>query len=167
MITRHALRVIAVAGTCFGSVAACAPAGSHTPAPTAPAAINPGLPISCLPLTGEAGIGAGEVAGHNPYRGGRYTGLNTGGADFIGRFDLGCRDAWNSGGTGHFRAFGDNLVFQTSDGFANDITYSNSPTNPVSNSIANAGSLGLSFGQQGTSESGIDFHSIPYKGSRQ
>ena len=164
MITRHALRAIAVAGTCFGSVAACAPAGSPAPAP---AAINPSFSISCLPLSGEAGIGAGGVAGHNPYWGGRYTGLNTAGANFIGQFDLGCRDPSGSGGTKYFQAFGDNLVFQTGDGFADNVTYRNSRTNPVTNSIANAGSLGLNFGQQGASESGIDFRSIPYEGSRQ
>ena len=163
MITRHALGAIAVATTCLWPFAAFAQAGPPAAAPAAPAASNPGFPISCLPLTGEAGIGAGGVAGHNPYWGGRYTGLNPAGADFIGQFDLGCRDPWDSGGTGYFRVFGDNLVFQTGDGFANNVTYSNSPTNRVTNSIANAG---LNFGQQGTWGSAIDFHPNPYKGSR-
>lgn len=213
MITRHALGAIAVAGACFGSLAAFAqsaePAATPYPpylvpgggasavspyplapnwvlpplsppppppaaalaapptaAPAAPPVATPGPLVSYLPLiTGEVEVGAGGVAGHNAYWGGRYTGLNTTGVDLVGQFDLGYRDAWDSGGTKYFQAFGNNLVFQTGDAFANNVTYSNSPTNRVTNSIANAGSLGLNFGQQGTWESAIGFRSIPYTGN--
>lgn len=202
MITRHALGAIAVAGTCFGSVAAFAetaePAATPYPpylvpgggastvpppalaptwalpplpappaaAPAAPPAAVPGPLVSYLPLiTGEVELGAGGVAGHNAYWGGRYSGLNTTGVDLVAQFDLGYSDAWDSGGTNYFQAFGDNLVFQTGNGFANNVTYSNSPTNRVTNRVANAGSLGLNVGQQGTWASGIDFRSIPYTGN--
>jgi hypothetical protein len=194
MISRHALAAITVASPCLWLVAAFAqaappaaapavmPAAAETAAPGAASAeppsaaqaappgagpaVDSGSLVSYLPLlTGEVEFGAGGVAGHNAYWAGRYNGLNTTGFDLYGRFDLGYRDAWDSGGADYFRAVGDNLVFQTGDGFANNITYSNSPANRVTNSIANAGSLGLNFGQQGTWEGRIDFRSIPYTGN--
>ncbi|MBV8132573.1 MAG: MtrB/PioB family outer membrane beta-barrel protein, partial [Alphaproteobacteria bacterium] len=143
---------------------ATAPVAAPAAAPAAPPGEEP--LVSYLPLiTGEVEIGAGSVSGHNAYWGGRYTGLNTTGFDLLGQFNLGYRDAWDSGGTKYFQAFGNNLVFQTGDGFANNVTYSNSPTNRVTNSIANAGSLGLNFGEQGAWESALGFRSIPYTGN--
>ena len=213
MITRQALGALALAGTCFWSVAvfaqsaepaatpflvpggaaagppaalapiwalpplpppppppaaaaaAAAPAAAPAVAPTTPPALIPGSLGIYLPTTGEVEIGAGGVAGHNPYWGGRYTGLNTSGADLVGQFDLGYRDPWDSGGTRYYQLFGDNLVFQTGNRFANGVNYNNAFTNKTTNAIANAGSVGVNFGQQGTWESGVDFRSIPYTGN--
>src|SRR5271167_3666510 len=125
-------------------------------APATPPAVNPEPLLSYLPPpTGEVEFGAGGVAGHNPYYAGRYTGLNTGGADLVAQFDLGYRYPGDSGGSGYYEVFGNNLVFQTGNSFDNHVT----------NSLANAGSLGLNFGEQGTWESQIGFRSIPYTGN--
>ncbi|MBV8457690.1 MAG: hypothetical protein JO122_13865, partial [Acetobacteraceae bacterium] len=156
------------AGTAAVPAAAAGAVMAQAAPPAAPAsapAVNLGSLESSLPLTGEIGIGAGGVAGHNPYQGGRYNGLNTGGADFIGQFDLGFRDPWDSGGTKYFEGYGDNLVFQTGNNFSADIRQRSSFGNDTANAIANAGALGLHFGEQGTWETGIDFRSITYTGN--
>src|SRR5271165_5246117 len=150
------------------ALAAPPPVAPTTPppvAPTTPPALIPGSLGAYLPTTGEVEIGAGGVAGHNPYYAGQYTGLNTSGANLVGQFDLGYRDAWDSGGTRYYQLFGDNLVFQTGNNFANNVNYNNAFTNKATNAIANAGSVGVNFGQQGIWESGIDFRSIPYTGN--
>ena len=92
MITRNALRAVALASSCLAPLAAFAqapaPAGSQAPA----------IAIGGTPFSGEVGFGVMGVMGQNADQAGRYNGLNTTGVDVLGNFDLIGRDPWNSGG---------------------------------------------------------------------
>ena len=93
MITRNALRAVALASSCLAPLAAFAqapaPAGSQAPV----------IAIGGTPFSGEVGFGVMGVMGQNADQAGRYNGLNTTGVDVLGNFDLIGRDPWNSGGT--------------------------------------------------------------------
>ena len=99
MITRNALRAIALATTCLAPVAALAQASA--PAADAPAA-GPAIAIGGTPVTGDIQIGVWRVMGNNPDQSGRYNGLNTTGFDIFGQFDLSARAPWDSGGTRYY-----------------------------------------------------------------
>jgi hypothetical protein len=89
MITRNALRCVALATTCLAPLAARA----AEPAP-APSAVVPTPQLfPNFPAThGEIEVDLGGVMGNNANQAGRYTGLNsTGPIGGISEFDLNAR----------------------------------------------------------------------------
>ncbi|HEY1932645.1 MAG TPA: MtrB/PioB family outer membrane beta-barrel protein [Acetobacteraceae bacterium] len=162
MITRNALRVIALASSCLAPLVAHA-ADSTTP--SAPAPADAPMAVGGLPISGEFGFGIMGVMGTNPDQAGRYSGFNTNGVDILGHLDLQGRNAWNSGDTRYFDFNIDNFTIQTGttlgSGLGNDSHWSDSITNAFSNN----GSLGLRFGNQGTWEAGFFANSITYTGN--
>jgi len=161
MITRNALRAIALASSCLAPLAALAQA----PAPAADAQASP-LAIGGMPITGEVGFGVMGVMGQNANQAGRYTGFNTTGVDLLGNFDLTGRDPWYSGGTRYFELNGENLVLQPgSSHFGSGIGSDNNWSSSVTNNFSNNGSLGFKAGQQGTWGVGVYGDSITYTGN--
>jgi hypothetical protein len=159
MITRNALRAIALATTCLAPMAAFAqaPAPAEAPAP---------LTIGGMPYSGEIEFGLMGVMGQNADQAGRYNGFNSTGLDLVGGFDVMGRDAWNSGGTRYFEFNGSNLVLQTgSSHFGTGIAGDNNWSSGVTNNFSNEGSVGFRAGQQGTWSFGANFDSITYTGN--
>ncbi len=146
MITRNALRAIALATTCLAPMAAFAQA----PAPAAGAHLPP-LTIGGMPYSGEIGFGVQGVMGRTPTRPAAITASTPPASTCVGGFDLMGRDAWNSGGTRYFEFNGSNLVFQTGNShFGTGIAGDNNWSSGVTNNFSNEGSVGFRAGQQGT-----------------
>ena len=151
MITRNALRAIALATTCFAPLAAFAQA----PAPAA----------AGTPFTGDIMIGIMGITGNNPDQAGRYNGLNTGGIDAVGEFDLRARSPWDSGNTRYYELYGNNLVFQTGNRLGSGIGNDSAWASNTSNSLINSGSVGFKVGDQGTWETAFSYDAITYTGN--
>jgi len=169
MITRKALRAIALATTCLAPLAAYA-ADDFDVAPAAePAAATASqapLTIGGMPFTGEIQIGVGGVMGSHPDQAGRYNGLNTGGVDVsLGEFNVNGRSPWDSGGMRYYTLTGSNLIFQTSDRYGVGITNSNSFGAHTNNALANDGEIGFRAGDQGTWGFGAYYDAITYTGN--
>ena len=162
MITRNALRAIALATTCLVPLAAMA--ADPTASGSAPA--NPsGSALGGIPFTGEAEIGVMGLAGTNADQYGRYNGLNTTGLDFVGKFDLGYRAPWDSGGTRYYEINGDNLVIQTGNRLGSGAGNGNGWASSTNNSLTNNGSLGFKAGDQGIWGIGAYYDAITYTGN--
>lgn len=159
MITRNALRAIALATSCLAPLAAFAQA----PASTADQA--PAITVSGMPVSGQAQIGLGGVMGLNPDQAGRYSGLNTNGIDVLGGFSLSGRDAWNSGGTRYFDLEGRNLVVQTGNQLGSGVGSGSGWANSTTNSIGNEASLSLAVGNQGIWGLNAYYNAITYTGN--
>jgi MtrB/PioB family decaheme-associated outer membrane protein len=151
MITRNALRAIALATTCLAPLAAFA----QTPAPAA----------GNTWLTGDIEIGLMGVGGSNPDQAGRYNGLNTTGINAYTQFDLNGRAPWDSGGTRYYELEGDNLVYQTGNHLGSGVGNDNAWESSVNNSLINSGSLSFKAGDQGTWEIGGYYDAITYTGN--
>ena len=96
MITRNALRCVALATTCLAPLAARAADPAAMPAPQ----LFPNFPAT----HGEIEVDLGGVMGNNANQAGRYTGLNsTGLIGGISEFDVNARAPWNSGRCPVFR----------------------------------------------------------------
>ena len=117
------------------------------------------------PFTGEIEIGVMGVMGTNPDQAGRYNGLNTTGLDIVGKFDLGDRAPWDSGGTRYYELNGNNLVFQTGNHLGSGVGSDSNWASSTNNSLANNGSLGFKVGDQGTWEIGVYYDAITYTGN--
>jgi MtrB/PioB family decaheme-associated outer membrane protein len=155
MITRNLLRAIATATTCLAPLAAFAQ--SPTPAP-APAA-------SSIPFTGELGFGLMGVEGNNQNQAGRYSGLNTTGANAVGQFDVRGASPWDSGGTRYYSFTGDNLVFQSGDKLGTGLGANNTWGSSVNNQLVNNGEVSARAGDQGTWGAGAYYDAITYTGN--
>jgi len=163
---RKALKVIALAATCLSPLAAFADdQGSAAGAAASPGA-NPGS-FGTLPANGDAGLGVMGVMGRNADQAGRYSGINTTGADIVGQFFLYGTSPWNSGGTAYYNVIGDNLVFQSGTDFGSGNTGSSSSqyNASVNNNWVNSGSLRFNIGNQGTWAAGVYYNSITYTGN--
>jgi len=158
MITRNALRAIALATSCLAPLAALA----QTAAPAASSA--PDISIGGTPFSGEVGFGLLGEAGRNPDEFGRYNGFNTNGLDVLGNFDLTGGSPWYSGGTRYYDFWGDNLVFQTGDRLGAGLT-SDTFNSSVSNNLINEGSIGFKVGDQGTWGITGYYNAITYTGN--
>lgn len=169
---RTALKVIALASTCLSPLAAFAedtgtnagtpPAGATAAAPAA----DPGL-LGTLPVNGEVGVGVMGVMGRDAGQAGRYSGINTTGADALGEFFLYGRSPWDSGGTFYYNLTGDNLIFQSGQDFGTGNTSSSSRqfNSSVNNTLTNSGAVSLHAGNQGTWEAGAYYDAITYTGN--
>ncbi len=160
MITRNALRCVALATTCLAPLAARADDAAAVPAPMPQ--LFPNFPAT----HGEIEVDLGGVMGQNANQAGRYTGLNsTGPIGGISEFELYARAPWNSGDVRFFELDGHNLIFQSSDhlgtGLAGDHNWSSS----VGNDLANNGSLEFKAGDQGIWQFGITYDAITYTGN--
>jgi len=159
MITRNALRAIALASSCLAPLAAhaqaAAPAESQAPA----------ISIGGTPFSGELGFGLMGVFGQNADQAGRYNGLNTTGIDVFGNFDLNGRDPWYSSGTRYYEFYGDNLVYQTGNNFGSGVGNDAPFSNDISNRLFNEGSVGFSVGDQGTWGVNGYYNAITYTGN--
>jgi hypothetical protein len=154
MITRKALRAIALATTCLAPLAAFA----QTPAPSYEGTL----------ITGDIGVGLMGVFGNNTDEAGRYNGLNTTGIDAYANFDLRGGAAWDSGGTRYYELQGNNLVYQTGNRLGsggNGLLKDNAWQNSVNNSLGNEGSLSFKAGDQGTWGVSGYYNAITYTGN--
>ncbi len=162
MITRNALRAVAVATACLAPLVASAQDFSLEPTATPDAPAAPAAPTTIgTAVNGDIQIGGMGVMGQNANQAGRYNGLNTTGFDaVIGEFNLGTRDSWESGGTRYFMLNGNNLVFQTG-----NVSTSNGFGSGANNRLANNGSVELKTGQQGTWGFDAYYDAITYTGN--
>jgi len=158
MITRNALRAIALATSCLAPLAALA----QTAAPASPLA--PDISIGGSPISGEVGFGLLGQLGRNPDEFGRYNGFNTNGLDVLGNFDLGGGSPWYSGDTRYYEFWGDNLNFQTGNRLGAGLT-SDTFNSSVSNNLINEGSIGFKVGDQGTWGVTGYYNAITYTGN--
>ena len=157
MITRNALRAIALASSCLAPMAALAQSPAASPAPA--------ISIGGTPFSGELGFGVAGVFGQNAGQAGRYNGFNTTGVDVLGNFDLSGGDPWNSGGTRYYEFFGDNLVYQSGNNFGNGVGVDNNFSSDISNRLFNEGSVGFKAGDQGTWGVNGYYNAITYTGN--
>jgi hypothetical protein len=157
MITRNALRAIALATSCLAPMVAYAqaPASAGTPAVT----------IGGTPFTGEFGLGLMGVTGQNADQAGRYSGLNTTGIDLLGNFSLTGRDPWNSGGTRYYEFEGNNLVYQAGSNLGSGVGSSSGFGSSTTNAIGNEAYVGFRTGNQGTWGIGGYYNAITYTGN--
>jgi outer membrane protein OmpA-like peptidoglycan-associated protein len=159
MITRNALRAVALASSCL------APLAAFAQAPASAGSQAPVIAIGGTPFSGEVGFGVMGVMGQNADQAGRYNGLNTTGVDVLGNFDLIGRDPWNSGGTRYYDFYGDNLVFQTGNNFGSDVGTDSAFGSSVSNGLINEGRIGFGVGDQGTWGVNGFYQAITYTGN--
>jgi hypothetical protein len=153
MITRNALRCVALATTCLAPLVARA---DDPPSGSAP-----------FPAThGEIQVDVGGIMGNNPNQAGRYNGFNTTGVFFgIGELDIYARAPWNSGDVRFIELDGDNLTYRTGNHLGSGLNSDNSWANSVHNSLVNSGSLEFKGGDQGIWQAGVTYDSMTYTGN--
>jgi hypothetical protein len=171
-MNRNALTVIALATTCLSPLAAFAAdpepnagtptAGAATPAPGAGS-----VPLAGVSFNGEIGLGVMGVMGRDADQAGRYSGLNTTGADGVAEFYLYGRSPWDSGQTQYYILTGDNLVYQGGSnlGTGNTGASDNQFRSSINNNWLNSGTVRLDVGQQGTWAAGAYYDAITYTGN--
>lgn len=168
----NALKLIALATTCLSPLTAFADdtGSGATPPAAGPTAAPPSAPSGTLfglPSNGEVGVGVIGVMGRNADQAGRYSGLNSTGADALGEFYLHGASPWASGGTWYYNLLGDNLVLQSGTNFGTGNTGSsaNRFNSSVNNNFVNSGDVRFNLGQQGTWSAGAYYDSITYTGN--
>ncbi|HEX3994847.1 MAG TPA: MtrB/PioB family outer membrane beta-barrel protein, partial [Acetobacteraceae bacterium] len=163
MITRNALRCVALATTCLAPLAAFADDPPASPPAVAPTPeLFPNFPAT----HGDIQLDLGGVMGNNANQAGRYNGLNsTGPFGGIGEIDLNMRAPWNSGDIRFFELNGNNLLFETSRHLGTGIGADDAWSNSVTNGVANNGSLEFKGGDQGIWQAGITYDTITYTGN--
>jgi hypothetical protein len=165
MKTRNTLRAIALATTCLAPLTAYAQDYALTPPAESPSEAAAPLVVGIVPIHGDVFVGLGGVFGSHPDQAGRYDGLNTGGLDALGQFDIGGRAPWESDGTRFYELNGNNLVFQTGNAFGAGLGSDSGFASSTNNSLVNNGSMGFRFGDQGTWEGGVSYDAITYTGN--
>ena len=161
MITRKALRAIALASTCLSPQAAF----TNALAQTTSSADTP-VPALVPPIHGDIQIDVGGVMGNNPNQFGRFNGFNSAGVvGGIGEINLSTTPPWDSGESRYFELNGRDLLFQNSNRLGSGIGGSGGWARDTNNSLANSGFLGAQFGNQGTWEASVSYQAITYTGN--
>lgn len=166
MIIRNTFRAIALATTCLAPLTAFAQDYALTPVTSTGTEPAAPLVVGGLAFHGDIDLGLGGVFGSHPDQAGRYTGLNTGGADVLGAFDITGRAPWDSGGTRYYELDGENLILQTGNRYGSGLGNNDAAlASSTNNSLANNGSLEFKAGDQGIWEGRVFYDAITYTGN--
>jgi Putative outer membrane beta-barrel porin, MtrB/PioB len=164
MITRNMLRAFVLATTCLAPLAASA-ADDFSVAEPASTGPSP-LVDSGKGYTGSIGLGIRAVGANNANQAGRYDGLNTSGIGFgITDFNVLGRSFWNSDETRYYEFYGDNLFWNGSNRLGSGLGVDSDWVSHTNNKLANMGSVGIRFGDQGTWSANIGYDAITYTGN--